>query len=72
MLFGRQHFTQHWRRFSLRDTKRIPNQTAEGDSDKEVADGRHVEETFVAEEDRQSPEEASQAEGERNDCHGEQ
>ena len=42
--------------FSLREAKRIPKQSAEGDSDKEVRDDGHVEETFVAEEDRQSPE----------------
>lgn len=44
--------------FSLSEANWIPNQTAEGDSDKEVWDDGHVEETFVAEEDRQSPEEA--------------
>lgn len=49
---------QHCVSFSLNEAKIIPNQITEGDSDKEVRDDGHVEETFMAEEDSGSPEEA--------------
>lgn len=58
MPFGPPLFTRHCKSFSLREAKRFPNQIADGDSDKKLWGDGHVEETFVAEEDTESPEEA--------------
>ena len=45
--------------------RRIPLLTAQRDSDKELWDDGHVEQTFVAEQERRSPEEAPEAGGSR-------
>lgn len=49
--------------FSLREAKRIPNWIAERDSDKEEEDDGHVEETFVAEENRERKRERAKRRG---------